>query len=292
MKRSNGASSRRSWPDSLFSILCLGILTLVLVSIAVLLAFAFSEGISRIHWSFFTAPPSRIPEKAGILVPITGSICLVSLALAMAFPIGLAAAIFLEEYGPQRYGESRALRIIEANIANLAAVPSIVYGLLGLAFFVRYLALGQTLLAGALTLSLFVLPIIIITSREALRAVPSSLREASTALGATQWQTIYHEVLPAALPGVVVGTISALLRAVGETAPLILIGAVSYVAFVPENILSPYSALPVQIFSWVTQPNTDFHANAAAAITVLVPGLLLVNALTIWLRNRYEGRKG
>jgi phosphate transport system permease protein len=210
----------------------------------------------------------------------------------MAFPVGLAAAIYLEEYGPKRYGESRLLRMIEANIANLAAVPSIVYGLLGLALFVRYLALGQSLLAGALTLSLFVLPIIIIASREALRAVPGSVREASIALGATQWQTIYHEVLPAALPSVLVGTISALLRAVGEAAPLILVGGATYVAFVPENVLSPYSALPVQIFGWTTRPQLGFHVNAAATITVLVPGMLVLNALTIWVRTRYERRRG
>jgi phosphate transport system permease protein len=199
-------------------------------------------------------------------------------------PAGLAAAIYLEEYGRR----NRLSRFIEINIANLAGVPSIIYGLLGLGLFVRAFGLGRSVLAGAATLALLVLPTIILATREALRAVPPSLREASYALGATKWQTIWRVVLPVALPGILTGVILSISRAIGETAPLITIGALTYVPFVPDSLWSAFTVLPIQIFNWVSRPQADFAENAAAAILVLLALLLTLNAVAIWLRDRYR----
>jgi phosphate transport system permease protein len=248
----------------------------------------FKHGIARLDWEFLTGFPSRFPGETGIVVPLAGSLALAGLVLLIAFPLGVGAAIYLEEYGSSRFGRSRFLWLIEVNLTNLASVPPIVYGLLGLVLFVRVLSLGESLIAGALTLSLLALPIVVISSQEALRAVPQSAREASFALGASRWQTVYHQVLPRALPGIIAGTILALSRALGETAPLVMAGALAYVAFLPDNLSSPFSALPVQIFNWVTRPQSGFHQNAAATITLLLPVILLLNSLAIWLRNRYE----
>jgi phosphate transport system permease protein len=205
----------------------------------------------------------------------------------MALPLGVAAAIYLEEYGTR----SRLSRLIEINIANLAAVPSIIYGLLGLGLFVRSLGLGRSLIAGAATLALLVLPVVILSTREALRAVPMSLREGSYALGATRWQTIWHQVLPVALPGILTGLILALSRAIGETAPLITIGALTYVPFVPDSLSSPFTVMPIQIFNWVSRPQVAFVHNAAAGILVLLALLLTMNAAAIWLRDRYQKQR-
>jgi phosphate transport system permease protein len=205
----------------------------------------------------------------------------------LAMPVGVAAAIYLEEYG----GRTRLSRIIEINISNLAAVPSIIYGLLGLGLFVRTLALGRSVLAGSATLALLVLPVVILATREALRAVPPSLREGSYALGATKWQTIWHQVLPVAAPGILTGLILAMSRAIGETAPLITIGALTYVPFLPDGIGSPFTVLPIQIFNWVSRPQVEFQSNAAAGILVLLGLLLSMNATAIWLRDRYQRRK-
>ena len=285
----SGSPSLYRWKERAFRVLCLMVLLAALSSLALLLIDVLLDGASRLSWSFLTSYPSRFPERAGILSALVGSIYLMLLTAAISIPIGLGAAIYLEEYSA--VGRWAWLsRLIEVNIANLASVPSIIYGLLGLAVFARALALGQSLLTGAMTLSLLILPVIIISAREALRAVPSSLREGSLALGATQWQTVRFQVLPAALPGILTGIILALSRAIGETAPLISIGALTYVAFLPESVLSPFSALPIQIFNWVSRPQAGFHANAAAGILVLLPLLLLMNALAIWLRNRYQKR--
>jgi phosphate transport system permease protein len=221
---------------------------------------------------------------------LSGSLALAALVLLIAFPVGVGAAIYLEEYGRYRFGRNRLLWLVDVNLANLAAVPPVVYGLLGLVLFVRILALGESLISGALTLALLVLPIIVISSREALRAVPRSAREASFALGASRWQTVYHQVLPRALPGIITATILALSRALGETAPLVMVGALAYVAFLPDNAFAPFSALPVQIFNWVTRPQAGFYQNAAAASTLLLPVILFLNSLAIWLRSRYERR--
>jgi phosphate transport system permease protein len=209
------------------------------------------------------------------------------LTAVLAVPVGVAAAIYLEEYG----GRSRAARIIELNITNLAAVPSIIYGLLGLGLFVRMLGFGRSVLAGASTLALLALPVIILSTREALRAVPGSVREGSYALGATKWQTIWYQVLPVAMPGILTGLILALSRAIGETAPLIIAGAVTFVTFVPNSIWSPFTVLPIQIFNWVSRPQPEFQTNAAAGILVLMALLLTMNAVAIWLRDTYQ-KKG
>jgi phosphate transport system permease protein len=202
-------------------------------------------------------------------------------------PVGVAAAIYLEEYG----GRSLFARLIEINITNLAAVPSIIYGLLGLGLFVRMMGLGRSVLAGGATLALLALPVVILSTREALRAVPRSIREGSYALGATKWQTVWHQVLPMALPGILTGLILALSRAIGETAPLITIGAVTFVTFAPNSLSSPFTVLPIQIFNWVSRPQTAFHANAAAGIIVLLALLLTMNAAAVWLRDRFQ-KKG
>lgn len=279
----------RRFQERAFVAVCVFILFLALVVLAVLLFRVFYDGWPRLGWTFLSSYPSRFPERAGILPSLVGTIYVMLLTALFAFPLGVAGAIYLEEYTGSGGAVSRWLsRAIEVNIANLAGVPSIIYGLLGLAIFVRFFALGRSLLAGGLTLALLVLPVVIISSREALRTVPFSIREASYALGATRWETVRHQVLPMAMPGILTGTILALSRAIGETAPLVAIGALTYVAFLPENVLSPFTALPIQIFSWISRPQAGFHTNAAAAIAVFLPILLLMNAFAIWLRNRYQ----
>ena len=208
----------------------------------------------------------------------------IALTAAIAIPLGVSAAIYLEEYG----GRGRVARLIEINIANLAGVPSIIYGLLGLGLFVRIMGMGRSVLAGASTLALLALPVVILATREALRAVPGTLREASYALGATKWQTIWHQVLPAAMPGILTGLILALSRSIGETAPLITIGALTYVPFAPNGIWSPFTVLPIQIFNWVSRPQAAFAENAAAGIVVLLGLLLIMNAGAIVLRDRFQ----
>jgi phosphate transport system permease protein len=252
------------------------------------------DGAHRLSWQFLTSFPSRRPERAGILSALVGSIWLMVTTAAIAFPLGVGTAIYLEEYA--RPG--RLQQIIEVNIANLAGVPSINYGLLGLQIFVRVLSPltgGRTVLAGSLTMALLVMPIVIIASREALKAVPDTLRQGGLALGASRWQVVARIVLPAALPGVLTGTILALARAVGETAPLITIGALTYIAFLPELSLdgfrTPFTVLPIQIFNWVSRPQGGFHVNAAAATLVLLAFLLVMNTAAIILRNRYQGQR-
>jgi phosphate transport system permease protein len=256
-----------------------------IVTLAVLLVQVFVKGAPRLGLDLLTSFPSASPETAGARSAIIGTIWLMGLTAIIAIPIGVGAAIYLEEYANDTRWYNRA---IEINIQNLAAVPSIVYGILGLAFIVRGIGLGRTILAGSLVLTLLVLPIVIISAREAIRAVPSSIRQGSMALGATRWQTIQRQVLPAAIPGIATGSILALSRAIGETAPLILIGALTFIAFDPSGPDSPFTALPVQIFNWVSRPQAEFKVLAAAAIVVLLALLLSMNAIAIWLRNKYE----
>jgi phosphate transport system permease protein len=276
---------RRS-ADVAFQALALLVLVLALASLATLIWDIVSDGAGTLSWDFITSFSSRRASQAGIWHALTGSIFVIIVTAAIAVPIGVAAAIYLEEYGSR----SLAARIIEINITNLAAVPSIIYGLLGLGLFVRMMSMGRSVLAGGCTLAILVLPVVILSTREALRAVPKTLREGSYALGATKWQTIWHQVLPVAAPGIMTGLILALSRAIGETAPLITIGAVTFVTFAPDSIWSPFTVLPIQIFNWVSRPQVDFHANAAAGILVLVALLLSMNALAIWLRDRYQKR--
>lgn len=273
--------------DQLLQASGLFVMILSLGALAALLADVFADGAGRLSWQFLTSLPSRRARAAGLLVPLVGSIYIIVLTALIALPIGIGAAIYLEEYGAR----GRMARLIEINIANLAGVPSIIYGLLGLGLFVRALGLGRSLVAGALTLALLVLPVVILSTREALRTVPNSLREGSYALGATKWQTIWNQVLPMAMPGILTGLILALSRAIGETAPLITIGAVTYVPFLPNSLMSPFTVLPIQIFNWVSRPQVEFLQNAAAAILVLLVLLLTMNAVAIWLRDRYQKQR-
>jgi phosphate transport system permease protein len=257
-----------------------------LVALGALLYDVIHDGTARLSWQFVTSYTSRRAADAGILPALLGSMFVIALTAAIAIPVGVAAAVHLEEYG----GRGRLSRLIEINISNLAGVPSIVYGLLGLGLFVRIMGMGRSVLAGACTLALLVLPVVILSTREALRAVSNSLREGSYALGATKWQTIWHQVLPAAFPGILTGLILALSRAIGETAPLITLGALTYVPFVPSDIWSPFTVLPIQIFAWVSRPQASFAENAAAGILVLLGLLLLMNGTAIALRDRLQRR--
>jgi phosphate transport system permease protein len=254
-----------------------------LVALAALLLTVIDQGAAELDAPFIRNFASRIPERAGIWPPLVGTLWLMGLVTLAAFPLGVGAAIYLEEFAPR----NRWTAAIETNIANLAAVPSIIYGLLGLAVFYRALGMGRSLITGALTLALLVLPVIIIASREALRAVPQSIRSGAMALGATRWEAVYKLVLPAAIPGVMTGAILGLSRAIGETAPLLVAGAAAFVAFTPDNLLDAYSALPIQIFDWVRRPQADFQALAAGAILVLLAVLLTINTIAILIRNRY-----
>ncbi len=273
--------------DRAFAVLGLLGLLAALAALAALLLDVLLDGAPRLSWQFLTTYPSRFAASAGILPAILGTFYVIVLTGLMAVPVGVAAAVYLEEYGAQ----GRLGRVIEINIANLAGVPSIVYGLLGLGLFVRALGLGRSVVAGAATLALLVLPVVILATREALRAVPKSLREGSYALGATQWQTTQHQVLPAALPGILTGVILALSRAIGETAPLIIVGAVAYVRFVPDSLWSPFTVLPIQIFNWVSRPQAGFAENAAAGIIVLLVMLVLMNGAAILIRDRFQRRR-
>lgn len=269
-----------------FRWLCIAATVAPLAMLALLLSDLVSTGLGRLGWDFLTSFPSRKPDQAGILAGLVGTVALITIVALVAVPIGVGAAIYLEEYG----GKGRFDRILDLNIANLAAVPSIIYGLVGLEIFVRTVGMGRSLLAGGLTLSLLVLPIVIISSREALRTVPLNLREAGIALGSTRWQTIRQVVLPSAAPGILTGCILALSRAIGEAAPLVVLGALTYVDFLPDGLQSPFTALPIQIFNWVSRPQEGFVVNAAAGSLVLVATLLALNGIAIVVRNRYQDR--
>jgi phosphate transport system permease protein len=261
--------------------LLVGVLTL-----AALLVDVTRDGLGRLDTRLVTGLDSRLPSRAGIRPALVGTIWLMGLVALISFPLAVGAAIYLEEFA----GRGRMTSFIEVNLANLAAVPSIIYGLLGLAVFVRFMALGRTLLAGALTLVLLILPVIIVASREALRAVPDSIRQAAHALGATPWQAVWRQTLPSALPGIMTGTILGLSRAIGETAPLITLGALTYVNFVPQGPLDRFTAMPIQIFNWASRPQADFQQVAAAGSILLLGVLLIMNSVAIYLRNRYETR--
>lgn len=278
--------ARRLWAERVFKAAALAALLFALGTLAALLIDVLVDGAGRVNWQFLTSFPSRKPEAAGILSALVGTAYLIILTALLVLPVGLGAAIYLEEYAAKGWFS----RLVEINIANLAGVPSIIYGLLGLELFVRAMGLGRSLLAGALTMALLILPIIIISSREAIRAVPPSIREASYALGATRWQTIRHQVLPLAFPGTLTGSILAFSRAIGEAAPMITIGALTYIAFLPDGLLAPFTVLPIQIFNWVSRPQKGFFAAAAAGILVLLGVLLLMNALAVYLRQRYQKR--
>ena len=311
----NPALNKRYTIDRIFFWLTISSTVFALVVLCVLLLDVASEGASSVDWGFISSFPSRKPERAGILSALVGSIWLLCTTAMIAFPIGVGSGIFLEEFAKDNW----YTRFIEINIGNLAAVPSIIYGLLGLQAFVRImkpLTGGRGVLAGALTLALLILPIIIVATREALRAVPNSLRQGGFALGATRWQVVREHVLPQAFPGILTGTILALSRAIGETAPLITIGALTFIAFLPESIISttwsyvqvlwmhipyptsvsfslqgfqdPFTALPIQVYNWVSRPKVAFHELAAGGIIVLMIVLLGMNAFAVILRNKFQ----
>jgi phosphate transport system permease protein len=281
------ATGRERFADVGFRILLLLAVFIGVFALAVLLWDVGSDGVPKLSWDFLTSFPSRIiPANSGVESALVGTLLLMGICALFVVPLGVATAVYLEEYADR---DKWFNRMIEVNIQNLAAVPSVVYGILGLAFIVRGpLSLGNVLLAGGLTLGLLVLPVVIIVAREAIRAVPPSIREGSLALGATHWQTIWKQVLPGSIAGIATGVILALSRAIGETAPLLVIGAAASPRFNPDGLLSDFTALPIQIFVWVQDPNREFVSLAAAAIVVLMVVLLAMNSIAIFLRNRYE----
>jgi len=258
-----------------------------LVGLVLLAIFIFSiikEGIARIDLDFLSSLPSRKAEKAGILTAWTGTMWIFFLTAIISITIGVAAGVYLEEYAKKNWFNN----LLEINISNLAGVPSVIYGILGLEIFVRTMRLGGSLLAGSFTLSLLIMPIIIVATREALKAVPSTIREAAYGLGASKWQTTSMQVLPAAAGGISTGVILALSRAVGETAPLIVIGALAYVPFVAKSPMDEFTVLPMQIFNWTSRPDHDFVINAAAGIIILLGITFLLNGIAVYLRNRWQ----
>jgi phosphate transport system permease protein len=284
--RSSAGRRAKDRSFQLALIACVGVSVLLL---GVLLVDVVADGVGRLNFDFITSFSSISADQSGIQAALWGTIWLMGVCAVFIVPVGVATAIYLEEYAD----ESRWWnRLIEVNIQNLAAVPSIVYGILGLAFLVRGpLSLGNVVLAGGLTLGLLVLPVVIIASREAIRAVPPSIREGSMALGATKWQTIWKQVLPASVPGIATGVILALSRAIGETAPLIVVGAATFIAFNPSGLDSQFTAMPIQIFDWISRPSNDvndYRPLAAAGILLLMILLVAMNSVAIWLRNRYE----
>lgn len=270
----------------IFSIIFILSTMIGIVALMILLIDILLKGLGWVDWQFLSGTPSRKPEKAGIMPAFFGTLWLIAITAPVTFIVGLGTAIYLEEYSKKTWFH----RVLETNISNLAGVPSIVYGLLGLTLFVRLLDLERSILAGALTMSLLVLPIVIVASQEAIRAVPNFRRHASFALGATRWQTIRNVVLPSAMPGILTGTILALSRAIGETAPLIVVGAVTFIASAPKSPFDSFTVLPIQIFDWTSRPQEEFQFIAAAAIIVLLVMLLSMNAMAIYLRNKFQNR--
>ncbi len=277
----NPRLARRRFVGRLFAAAFLMITLVGVFVLVVLLVSVAGKGWSWLSWKFLSNPPSRLwPENAGIKSALFGTLWLTGITIVVSIPIGVGAAVYLEEFAR----DNRITRLIRLNIANLAGVPSVVYGILGLAVFVRWFHFDRSVLSGGLTLSLLVLPVVIIASREALTAVPSSIRHAAYALGATKWQAVRAHVLPAALPGIITGVILALSRAVGETAPLIMLGGLTFCTAVPDGPMSDFTAMPIQIYNWLDEPQPEFHHLAAAGIVVMLGVLLSMNALAIGIR--------
>jgi len=265
---------------NVFAILCTGLSLLILV---VLIGDILYKGLARINWSFFFNLPSRFPEQSGIYTALAGMFSLLLFTLLIALPIGIMSGIYLQEYGTK----NKLAKFIEINISNLAGVPSVIYGILGLTLFVRTAGLGNSILSAALTLALLIMPVIIVSTREAIKAVPNSLREASFGMGATRWQTISRVIIPASFGGILTGIILSISRAIGETAPLIVVGALAYVPFIPEGPMDQFTSLPIQIYNWTSRPQQGFVTNAAAGIIILLVFTFLLNGIAIYLRNRW-----
>lgn len=279
--------TRRRRLGLVLSTVCLLATAFGVLVLVVLVVDVARTGLPWLNAGFLTSFPSRFPDQAGIKSAIVGSVYMMGLTALVAVPVGVGAAVYLEEYARRGW----FLRFVQLNIANLAGVPSVIYGILGLALFVRALALERSLLAGALTMALLILPVIIIATQESLRAIAGGVRESAYALGATRSQVVWHHLLPMAAPGILTGIILALSRAVGETAPLIMIGALTFIAFLPETVFDPFTVLPIQIFNWTARPQADFQALAAAAIVVLMAFLLVMNLSAIVLRNHFDRRR-
>jgi phosphate transport system permease protein len=276
----------RNFNAKIFNLVILLATCLAMLILGLLLWRIGEQGLSWLNWNFITSFPSRMAVRAGIFSALVGSACIIILTGIIAVVLGVSAAIYLEEMSPK----NRINQLIELNIANLAGIPSLVYGMLGLAVFVRFLNFGRSIMAAACTLAIMILPVIIISSREALRTVPPSIRLAALALGATKWQTTWHHVLPAAMPGMLTGIILAISRALGEAAPLILVGGVTYIAFLPNSVYDSFTTLPIQIFNWAGRPQEEFQAIAAAGIIVLLGLVLFTNGIAILIRARLEDK--
>jgi len=288
MSTLNLVGSGQPLRDRLFRWLLFFSLSVGIVTLFVLIVYVTLKGWPKLSLNLITNMPSlRNPGDSGVQSAITGTLWVITFTAAFALPVGVLAAVYLEEFARPN---SRFQRLVEVNIQNLAAVPSIVYGILGLAVFARAMALGQSVITASLTLALLVLPVIIISTREALRAVPRNIRDGSLALGATEWQTAYRQTLPAAIPGIATGVILALSRAIGEAAPLLLLGAVSFITFNPNGLLSGYTTLPIQIYNWTKDSRDEFQVLAAATIVLLLVMLLLLNFVAIWIRNKTQRR--
>ncbi|MBZ4683435.1 MAG: phosphate transport system permease protein [Fusobacteriaceae bacterium] len=276
---------KRKFIDNLFKNIVFLCTMFGVVILVVLMFDVIRKGLGWINWNFLTNFPSRFPKKAGLASAIVGTIYIIILTAIIAFPIGVGTAVYLEEYANKK---SKFFRILELNIANLAGVPSIVYGMLGLAVFVQILGLGRSIISGAFTLALLILPVIIVSAQEAIKAVPNSAKEGAYALGMTKWQMIKCVVIPYAMPGMLTGSILALSRAAGEAAPLIVVGAAAYVPFFPQNIFDVFTVMPIQIYNWTSRPQEEFQYVAAAGIIVLMILLLSANGVAIYLRNKYQ----
>lgn len=270
--------------DAIFWFVGLFSMMFALITLLSLMVDMAMTGWPRISYGFFTSFASRIPEKAGIYAAWVGSLCVMLVTALAAIPLGIASGVFLEEYAKKNFWT----RLIELNILNLAGIPSITYGLMALGIFVYKLKLGQSILTAGMTLGLLILPIIIVTTREAIRTIPSHIREASYSLGATKWQTIWNHILPYSSGGIMTGVVIALSRAIGETAPLITVGALTFIAFLPDGLLAPYTVMPIQMFNWVSRPQEEFHVNAAAAGLVLLMMTLFLNGAAIFIRYRFR----
>ena len=277
-------SAKNRLKDNIFKVFGIISTLIGLVILAIFIGNILKDGLSRIDFDFLNSLPSRKAEKAGILTAWTGSLWVVIFTFLIAVPLGVCAGIYLEEYAKK----GKLSSILEINISNLAGVPSVIYGLLGLEIFVRVFKLGSSILAGSFTLALLILPIVIVATREALKSVPKSIRTASFGLGASKWQTIWHQTLPAAFGGILTGVILAISRAIGETAPLIVVGALAYVPFIPSNPMDEFTVLPIQIFNWVSRPQHEFAINAAGAIIILLLITFSMNGIAVYYRNKWQ----
>lgn len=279
-----GKLGYRTWRDRFFFALFISSVLVGVIGLITLLTTVVIDAWGWIDWQFITSYASRKPERSGILAPLIGTTWVIVTTALLAIPLGVGTAVYLEEFA----GQSRFSRLVQLNIANLAGVPSIVYGILGLGIFVTLMNLGRSVLAGGLTLTLLVLPIVIIATQESIRAVPPSYRDAAFAMGATKWQVVKSVVLPQAIPGIMSGVILALSRAIGEAAPILMISGIVFITSVPTSPLDSFTVLPLQILNWVQQPQADFQSIAAAAILALLIMLLSMNAVAIWIRNKYQ----